>query len=116
MLTIILYLMPIIKNFDQLASTPQRKVVLELIESAFESIKPQHVLDHQFSLAGDILTIQDKTFDLKNYEQVFLVGFGKGSFDVCKIIADKLGNRLTIGYDIDVVDEFSPNIQYTKGT
>jgi glycerate 2-kinase len=116
MFAIILIIMPIIKNFDQLASTPQRKVVLELIESAFESIKPQHVLDHQFSIAGDVLTIQDKTFDLKNYEQVFLIGFGKGSFDVCKIIADKLGNKLSLAYDIDVVDEFSQNIQYTKGT
>ena len=59
--------MSIIKNFDQLASSPQRKVVLELIESAFESIKPTHVLDKQFSVTSDVLTIQEKTYDLNRF-------------------------------------------------
>src|SRR5438105_1293558 len=108
--------MHIIKNFDQLASSPERKVVLELIESAFESIKPVHVLDKQFTLENDTLKIQEKTYDLSKYEQILLVGFGKGSYDVCKIIADKLGTRLSLAYDIDVVDEFAENIHYTKGT
>src|SRR5437868_666764 len=108
--------MNVIKNFDQLATTSERKTVLSLIETAFESIKPVHVLDKQFQLENDTLTIQDKTYDLSEYEQIFLIGFGKGSYDVCKIIADKLGNRLHLAYDIDVVDEFATNIHYTKGT
>jgi len=108
--------MPVIKNFDQLASTPQRKIVLQLIEAAFESITPQNVLSKNISLENDMLKIQEKTYDLKNFEHVFLVGFGKGSADVCKIIEEKLGGRLTEGYDIDVIDEYFSKIQYTKGT
>lgn len=108
--------MSIIKNYDQLATTPQRKIVLSLIESAFEAIKPIHVLDKKFRLENDTLIILDKNYDLSKYEQIFLVGFGKGSFEVCKIISEKLQKRLSLAYDIDVVDEFSQNIEYTKGT
>ena len=32
-----------IKNFPELAKTPERKIVLELIESALKSIQPEEV-------------------------------------------------------------------------
>ncbi len=105
-----------IKNFDQLAITPQRKTVLELVEAAFESIRPIHVLEKQCTLTNNRLTLAGNTYDLGKYEQIFLIGFGKGSFDVCNIIAEKLGDKLSLAYDIDVVDEFSHTIHYTKGT
>ena len=32
--------MPLIKNFDQLATTQERKVVLELVEAGLSSVQP----------------------------------------------------------------------------
>ncbi|HSA84347.1 MAG TPA: DUF4147 domain-containing protein [Patescibacteria group bacterium] len=109
--------MPVIKNYDQLATNENRKVVLQLIEEAFAAITPQHVFAHHFSLQNNSLKIQDKTFDLAKFERIHLVGFGKGSAEMCRIIEDILGDKLTEGFDIDVIDE-SPfkKIQYTKGT
>src|SRR4051794_4343412 len=77
--TLNVLLMGYIKNYDTLASNDNRKVVLDLIETAYASIAPEEVFKKDFSLENKILKIQGKTFDLNSFERVFLVGFGKGS-------------------------------------
>ncbi len=108
--------MGVIKNFKEMASTPQRKVVLTLIEEAFKSIEPRNVMESKFSVNDKTLKIEDKTYDLSKFNRVFLIGFGKGSAGICKIVEKKLGNLLTVGFDIDLVDESFQQIYYTKGT
>src|SRR5579863_1872125 len=94
-----------IKNYDQLATNDNRKFVLELIEAAYTAIQPKHVFENNFSIQNDTLKIFDQTFDLGKFERIFLLGFGKGSAGNCKLLEGKLGNRLTDGYDIDVVED-----------
>src|SRR5579859_593348 len=106
----------LIKNFDVLAKTPQRKIVLDLIEAALEVIEPEHVLEKSIILEGNTLKIQDKVFDLQNFERVFLIGFGKGSAGIAKIVEGKLGTILTGGYVIDVVQAEFSKIQFILGT
>ena len=87
--TLILLSMGYIKNYDSLATSVQRKIVLELVEAAFASVAPQEVFKNGFSFENKILKIQDQTFDLNKYERVFLVGFGKGSAGNAKMLEDK---------------------------
>ncbi|HEX8965888.1 MAG TPA: DUF4147 domain-containing protein [Patescibacteria group bacterium] len=108
--------MTFIKNFNSLATTPGRKLVLTLVEEAFSAISPQKVMDTHFVLANNQLIIQGKQFDLAFYKRIFLIGFGKGSSGISKFIEQKLGDKLTKGFDIDVVDETFSKISYTKGT
>lgn len=112
-----LEIMPVIKNYEQLATNENRKIVLELIETAFAAITPHQVFDQHFSLQENTLKVLDKTYNLADFERIHLVGFGKGSAENCRIIEEILGDKLTEGFDIDVIDE-SPfkKIQYTKGT
>lgn len=106
----------IIKNYDSLATSPHREVALQLVESALEAIQPAHVMNTHFTLSDQTLQVQDKSYDLSQYERIFLVGFGKGSSGICKFIEETLGDKLTQGFDIDVVDETFSKVQYTKGT
>src|SRR5690349_19260906 len=109
--------MRVIKNYDSLAQTPARKVALELIESAFTAIQSENVLNTHFKLEGVNLQILDQSFDLTQTGRIFLLGIGKGSKEVCRIIGDKLGEKLTSGFDIDVVEgESFGKISYTKGS
>lgn len=105
-----------IKNYNQLASTPQRKVVLQLVETAFSAIQPKNILQTHFRLEGDALSVLQKKYNVSDYEKVFVIGFGKGSSGICKFIETTLGSKLTDGWDIDVVDESFSKIHYTKGT
>jgi len=108
--------MPLIKNFVNLATTPSRKVVLQLIKAALLSIQPQKIMEDEFSLLGSILNIKGKDYDLKSFDRIFVVGFGKGSSGICKFIENSLGEGLTEGWDIDIVTETFKKIRYTKGT
>jgi glycerate 2-kinase len=106
-----------IKNYDQLATNDNRKVVLELIETAYTAVQPKHAFEHNFSLDGNRLKIFDKTFDLSKFDGIFLLGFGKGSAGNCKILEEKLGDHIIDGYDIDVVEApHFKKVHYTKGT
>ncbi|HET9947123.1 MAG TPA: DUF4147 domain-containing protein [Patescibacteria group bacterium] len=108
--------MSVIQNLSSLASSAQRKIVLELVDAAFSAIAPSHIMEKHFDLAEDTLTIQGKPYKLSSYKRIFLVGFGKGSSGICKIVEQKLGDKLTKGWDIDVVDETFHKVSYTKGT
>ncbi len=108
--------MGLIKNFDSLASTLQRKKALEIVEAGLEAIQPQKVLGSELSIKNSELTIHDKKVNLDNYERVYIVGFGKGSAGIVKYLEKLLGEKLTEGWDIDLVDETFKKIHYTKGT
>lgn len=109
--------MGVIKNYDSLAINENRKIALELIESAFASITPEEVFKTNFSLENDILKLSDESFDLNQFERIHLIGFGKGSAGYCKLIEYSLGEKLTQGFDIDTVESPGFNkVKYTKGT
>lgn len=96
--------MGFIKNFKELATTRKRKIILDLLETAISSIQPEEIL---------------KDFEIKNIENsenVYLIGFGKGSARISKIIEEKLEKKLTEGYVIDVTPEEFTKIEFTQGT
>ena len=112
-----------IKNFSELAKTPERRIVFGLVEAALESIQPEKVFEQNIHRHGNILTIVDQEFDLDNFGRVFLLGFGKGSAGNAKLLEKLIIDRLTEGYVIDLpagrqaLDpaEFQ-KIDFTKGT
>lgn len=108
--------MTLIKNYNSLNSTPERKICLDLIEAALSSIQPQNIIAKNFSLNDNILTIQNKIIDLTRFERVFLLGFGKGSAGLSKHIESMLGNLLIEGYVIDLGPEQFSKIELTVGT
>lgn len=108
--------MGFIKNFEELATTPQRKIVLDLVEEALNSIQPQQVMRDSFFIKDNNLHIKKEEFDLKKYKRIYLIGFGKGSGGICKIIEETLKDRLTEGYDIDNVEEKFSKVEFSLGT
>ena len=108
--------MGFVKNYEQLNLSPQRKLVLDLVECALESIRPESVIEKQISLAGDTLKILDKKIKLDDFDRVFLLGFGKGSGGNCSIIEKILADKLTAGYVIDVTEHEFSKVEFTLGT
>lgn len=105
-----------IKNYTDLAITKERAVVLDLIEAALASIEPQDALAKNFVLKDNKLKILDKNFNLNDFERVFLIGFGKGSSGISKIIEDTLGEKLTKGFCIDTNNTDLKRVEFSKGT
>lgn len=105
-----------IKNFHQLAKTPERKIVLSLVEAAFESIQPEEVFKEKIQRHGPILEIDGKEFNLEDFDRVFLLGIGKGAAGNSLLLAKLIKDRLTEGFVIDTETEKFPRIEFTEGT
>ncbi len=105
-----------IKNFAHLAKTPERKVVLELVEAALNSIQPEEVFKANVHKHLNTLRIVDQTFDLDDFERVFILGFGKGSAGNAKLLENLISDKLTEGWVIDTEGEKFKKIEFTKGT
>lgn len=106
----------LIKNFRELAKSPKRRKVLEIIEAGLESIQVKNILNKSFSLKSNFLKFKNKEFNLNNFERVFVIGFGKGSSEIVKIISRALDKKITKGFDIDVTKNNLATIGFTVGT
>lgn len=109
--------MSFIKNYSYLARTPERKIVLGLVEEALKSIQPEVAFKEKVKRSRNILSINDNDFDLNDYENIYILGFGKGSSGNAKLLEDLIQDRLTDGWVIDTQDvQHFKKIKYTKGT
>ncbi len=108
--------MGFIKNYSDLAISKERETVLDLIETALSSIQPKNVLRKNFVIKNSLLKIADRKINLKEYERIFLIGFGKGSSGISSIIEEKLENFLTKGFVIDTSKNHLKKIDFTLGT
>lgn len=108
--------MGFIRNYQELAHTPQRQIVLDLIEAGLSSIQPREVMDKNFVLEGNKLRISNTELNLDDFEKVFLLGFGKGSARIAKLVEVALKKKLTKGFVIDTQKEEFANIEFTLGT
>ncbi len=93
----------IIKNFSELAITQERKNVLEIIEAGLEALNYEKALEKI-------------VFDFSKYKNIYLIGFGKGSAEIVKILSEKID--FNEGYVIDLVQpqNLSSKINFFQGT
>ncbi len=105
-----------IQNYAALATNDQRQVVLQLIEAAYDAIQPHNVIDRSVQLKGQVLHLDQNTFDLSQFNRVYLVGFGKGSAGIAAKIEAILGDHLTQGWVIDASQTQLKKIEFTLGT
>lgn len=108
--------MGLIKNFDVLVVTEKRKMLLEIVEAGLESIQPEENFKKTVKLESSSLTITNETFNLDQFDNVYLIGFGKGSATNAKFLENLLGDRLKEGYVIDTENKDFTKIKFTQGT
>ena len=76
----------IIKNFSELGTTQERKDALEIVNAGIEAVLTKNAIQKYVKLNENILTIKDQTFDLNNFERVFVIGGGKAAADMAEEI------------------------------
>jgi len=65
----------IIQNFDELAVTDKKKDCLEILEAGLEAADPQNII--QKYVTPKEIKIAGKTFNLRDYSNIYSVAFGK---------------------------------------
>jgi len=94
-----------IKNFESLAVTPLRKKALEILESGLKAIDTAFVINQNIKFKNNLLKIKNKKFNLKNFQNVYLVAVGKcaleGALALEKILKDKLKEGIVLAVNND---------------
>jgi glycerate-2-kinase len=108
----------IIKNFHELATSKAREIALSIAEYGIKAINTSKIIENNFNINGNILKIKDHNFDLSDFENIYLIGFGKAACDASLAIEEKLGSLLKSGVIIDIKSgkANNPNLKIFQGT
>ncbi|MDD5721256.1 MAG: DUF4147 domain-containing protein [Candidatus Pacebacteria bacterium] len=105
-----------IKNFDQLATTENRKNAMEIMEAGLDAINTQEVIRNKIKLENNILTINGESFDLTKFKNIKVVGFGKSSCEGALVLEEILGSRIKEGAVIGLCKANTVHIETFEGT
>jgi glycerate-2-kinase len=89
-----------IKNFDELAVTEGRRLVLEIAEAGYEAIGTEKVVEKNIKLENDTLLVQGEAFDLAKFKKIKVIGFGKCSSVAARALEKILGDKICEGIAI----------------
>ncbi|MGH7890096.1 MAG: DUF4147 domain-containing protein, partial [Thermodesulfobacteriota bacterium] len=93
-------------NFNQ-----SREHALEIFKQALEAVNPIRCMKEHISLNGNLLSIDSSQYDLKKYEAVFVIAFGKAASAMGKATEELLGDRITDGI---VISNSLPGFSFSK--
>ncbi|MFA5778357.1 MAG: DUF4147 domain-containing protein [Candidatus Paceibacterota bacterium] len=105
-----------INNFNELATTENRKSALAIMESGLEAIDTESVIFNSILLQDNVLSISGKSFDLANFKKIKVVGFGKGSSLAALALEKILGSKIEKGAVIGLHKVDSKYIETFVGT
>lgn len=109
-------MMRTILNFEKLATSPERKDALEIVEAAFSSIDTKTVLHNAISVMGDTLTVMGIQFDLKKYRHIYIVGFGKVSCRAAFVLEELLRGKIKDGAVVGIKEVTCEIVDTYAGT
>jgi glycerate-2-kinase len=92
----------IIKNFDELATTPARTSLLTIAEAGYKAIETGKVIRNALSFMGTEMMVEGEVYDLKEFQNVYVLGIGKCSYDSAVEIESLLKDHITDGVVLDI--------------
>jgi len=88
------------KNLTELTAHGQsavRRDALQIIQTGIRGAAPDLGTRALVKLTGDSLQVGGISFDLKAFENIYVVGAGKGSFPIAAALEELLGDRISGG-------------------
>ncbi len=106
----------IIKNHKSLATTKIRRDAIQILEQGIAAINTEGIIKKSVKYSGNKLTIQGKKYDLTKFDNIYVIGIGKASYDAAKELESILGSRITNGVVIDVKNGGLKHVKSFAGT
>jgi glycerate-2-kinase len=106
----------LVKNFSELATTENRKIALEIMESGLESIDTENVVLNSVKLQDNVLKVAGENFDLNKFKKIKVVGFGKSSCLAAMALEKILGDKIKVGVVIGLEKVETKYIETFAGT
>lgn len=91
-----------IQNFDALATTPERRAALEIVEAGLRAIDTEEVVRGAVELDGASVRIRGTDYTPEKEGKIFVAGVGKCALEAAQALEAILGDRIADGVVIDV--------------
>lgn len=108
----------IIKNYKLLAKNKQRRICLSIIDHMLSLLQPSKIINQNIKISNYKVIIGKNIYDLNNFENIYLIGIGKGSLNLSLQVI-KIIKKIKAAYIIDVEEKnyfrLNKNINFTKG-
>lgn len=85
-----------------------REDAIAIFKAGLQAVAPDTAIERFCSRRGDVLTVGDCRYDLKDYDNVFLVGAGKATAPMAAAMEMLVGDRLTDGVITVKYDHTAP--------
>ncbi|MHC4268626.1 MAG: glycerate kinase type-2 family protein [Planctomycetota bacterium] len=85
-----------------------RKDAEEIFKHVLNTLDSQSLVKKKVSINGSTLLVDQREYDLENYEHVYVIGGGKACAPMAKTIEEILGNRLDDGIVVVKYDHGLP--------
>ena len=89
-----------ITNKEELLEGPKgeaKKIALDLLERGLRAVLPGRAVKRSLKLEGSRLTVGGEAIDLKEVEDIYVLGGGKASYPLGKAVYELLGERIKAG-------------------
>ncbi len=74
-----------------------RTAALDIIDHALQAADPHLAVNRWLKLNGDVLSVGELAFNLKDFERIFVIGAGKASRRIAQALDEILGDWITDG-------------------
>jgi glycerate 2-kinase len=74
-----------------------RKLALESLECAVDSVNPKTIVKRQVSIVESYLKVGDDSYNLDLFEHIFIIGGGKAGGPMAEALEEILGSKITKG-------------------
>jgi len=105
-----------IKNRERLATSPERTVVLDVVNAAFDAIDTEQIVQKEITVKNGLLSVRDQDFDLKNFDHVYVMAIGKGAARATTTLHAILEPHITHAIVLDKVPLIYDGIESYQGT
>jgi glycerate 2-kinase len=80
-----------------LRQLPASKQITSILQAAMQAVDPIQAVYQSMSVAGNRLRVAGRTYDLRKYKNLIVVGFGKASAAMAEGVGTLLGERVSRG-------------------
>lgn len=82
--------------------TKLRRDALRVLDAGIKAIGTRQAVNSVVQLKKDTLIVKKHKFDLRQFDHVYVIGFGKASLEAAQVLENILGKRITDGVVLDV--------------
>lgn len=104
-----------IANRSELPNSRAAETALACIEAGIEAAYPRHVVGEQVVLDGESLRIDGTEYDLTEYDELLVLGGGKGAGRVAAALEALLGDRIDGGVVVTDDEAETSHVRALRG-